>query len=157
MDADEFKIGSGSLTLNGEDIGGTTEEGVVVNYEPEVYLHKSGKYGSTPIKASLIGMQLTLEVAIGETTKENMEHVFAGVTSVGSKRQFGGVAGREIVGVPLVLTPFDGSPSWHFRNVVPTGSIEVAYQPDNPRVFKVTLTALVDADATEAENVAYVS
>lgn len=155
--ADEFKIGGGYLTLNGSDIGGTTEEGIVVIYEPDVYLHKSSKFGSTPIKASLIGQKLTLEATLGETTKENMAAVFDGVTSVGAKRQFGGVAGREIAGATLVLTPFDGSPSWHFANVVVTDSIEVTYQADNPRVYKVTFTAMVDGSAALAENIAYVS
>src|SRR5690606_8402880 len=151
MNASEYKIGAGSLTVNGQDIGGTTEEGIVVTYEPEVFLHKSGKYGSTPIKASLIGINLTIQVNIGESTKENLERALAGSVLSGNKVKLGGAAGTEITGHSLVLTPFDGSQSWTFRNVVPTSPIEIAYQPSNPRVYQATFTAMIDPDAPEGE------
>lgn len=153
-DATEYKIGAGYLTLDGQDLGGTTEDGVMVNYDPDIFLHKSGKFGSTPIKASLIGVKLTIEATLGETTEGLIEKVFAGV---GTGGKLGGVAGTEIVGGKLILNPFDGSEAWVFTNAVPTSAVEVAYQPDKPRVYKVTFTALVDSAAAEGEELGYLS
>lgn len=157
MNTGNFHIGAGALSLGGADVGATTQEGAVVTYEPDVHLHMSGKYGSTPVKASLIGAKLTIQMTLAESTQANMEDVFAGASLADGKIKFGGIAGRAITGKTLVLTPFDGSESWTFRNAVPTSSVEVAYQADNERVYQVTFTALVDEDAPEADNMAYVS
>lgn len=152
--AAEYKIGAGYLTLDGDDLGGTTEEGVVVHYDPDIFLHTSGKYGSTPIKASLKGVKLTIEATLGETTEGNLEKVFAGV---GAGGKFGGVAGTEITGGELIVNPFDGSEAWIFTNVVPTGTVEVAYLPNKERVYKVTFTALIDPNAVEGQELGYLS
>lgn len=153
---ENFHIGAGSLTIGGTDVGETTEDGVVVTYEPNIHLHHSGKFGTTPVKASLIGMNLTVQVTLGETTLANMQKVFAGVITETGQVKFGGVAGREITGAELVLTPFDGTDPWTFLNAVPTSSVEVAYQVENERVYQVTFTALVDEEADDDENLATV-
>lgn len=153
----DFRIGAGELFINGTSVGHTTPEGVVVNYEPNVHLHKSGKYGDTPVKASLIGQTLTIQITIAETTAENMENAFAGVVNANDKIKFGGIAGREIVGKVLTLVPFDGTESWTFRNAIPTSNVEVAYQVDNERVYQVTYTAMVGSGVPEDENIAFVS
>lgn len=157
MNTADFRIGAGSLAINGSDVGGTTPEGLLVKYEPNIHLHMSGKYGMTPVKATLIGKLLTLEVTMAETTAANMANVFAGLTTKNGKVRFGGVAGLEVVGYKLTLTPFDGTPAWVFKNAIPTSPVEVAYQVENERVYKVTFTAMVDTTETEAENLAYVS
>lgn len=151
---DNFKIGAGSLSIDGADIGYTTEEGVVVTYEPDVHLHLSGKYGTTPVKASLVGMNLTLEVWMAENTLANLEKAMAGAFLDGSVVKFGGVAGTEITGAELVLTPFDGSPTWTFKNAVAISPVEVAYKVNDERIMQVTFRAMVDTTATENENVA---
>lgn len=153
----DFRIGAGALSINGQDVGYTTEEGVVVTYEPDVHLHMSGKFGNTPVKASLIGQNLTLEVWMAENTLTNIANAFAGVVNEGGKIKFGGIAGREISGKELVLTPFDGTPSWVFRNAVPISSVETNYKVADERVIQVTFRAMVDTDAPEAENLGYVS
>jgi len=157
MNVSEYRIGSGSLSLDGSDVGGTTPEGIVVKDAPDVHLHLSGKFGSTPVKATLLGRKLTLEITMAETTAANMLKVFPGSVSADGKTKFGGVAGVALVGHTMVLTPFDGTTPWHFRNVVQTSPIDVAYQTTNERVFKATFTALIDMDVPEAENLAYVS
>lgn len=156
-DASNFHIGAGSLSIDGQDVGLTTEEGVVVVYEPDVHLHMSGKYGTTPVKASLVGQKLTLEVWIGEHTLANIEDAYAGVTAVGGKIQFGGLAGREVEGKELVLNPFDGTEAWYFRNAVPTSSVDANYKVNDERIIHVTFQALVDLTASDAENLGYVS
>jgi hypothetical protein len=157
MNTENFNIGGGDLKVNGESIGATTQEGVVVTYEPDVHLHLSGKYGSTPVKASLIGQKLTIKVVMAESTADNMETALAGSVSANDKVKFGGIAGREITGVELSLIPFDGTESWVFRNAVPTSPVEIAYQPNNERIYSVTFTALVDESFPEAESLAYFS
>lgn len=150
-----FRIGAGSLSIDGQDVGLTTEEGLVVNYEPDVHLHLSGKYGTTPVKASLVGQKLTLEVWIGEHTMDNIADTYAGVVQDG-QISFGGLAGREVEGKELILTPFDGTQVWYFRNAVPTSAIEAAYKVNGERVIHVTFTALVDISASDEDNLGYV-
>lgn len=156
MGPQNFRIGAGSLSIDGEDVGLTTAEGIVVNYEPDVHLHMSGKYGNTPVKASLIGQTLTLEIEMGEHTFDNIEDAYAGVVQEDGKIKFGGLAGRELEGKTLILTPFDGTPSWYFRNAVPVEAVEAAYKVEDERVIHVTFQALVDPDASDADNLGYI-
>lgn len=157
MSVQDFRIGAGALSIDSQDVGLTTEEGMVVVYEPDVHLHMSGKYGNTPVKASLIGQNLTLEVWIAEHTLENIQNAMAGVEAAGARLKFGGVAGREVVGKQLVLTPFDGTPSWTFRNAVPISSVDTNYKVNDERIIHVTFRAMVDMDAPEDENLAFLS
>lgn len=157
MNTANFKIGAGELYINGTSIGCTNQDGVTVTYEPDVHLHLCGKFGSTPVKASIIGKKITIKVAMAEVTSVNMVNALAGTISADGKVKFGGAAGSEIVGKELKLVPFDGSESWIFRNAIPSSSVEVAYQAANERVFNVTFTALVDESFPVDENLAYVS
>jgi hypothetical protein len=157
MSAENFRIGAGSLSIAGEDVGLTTEEGMVVSYEPDVHLHLSGKYGNTPVKASLIGKKLTLEVWIAEHTLQNILDAFAGAGGSSTRVKFGGVAGSELVGKELVLTPFDNTPSWTFRKAIPVSNVDTNYKVNDERIIHVTFQALVDLDAVEDENLAFVS
>ena len=157
MNTQNFKIGAGDLFIAGDNVGATTQDGVIVTYEPDVHLHLSGKYGSTPVKASLIGKKITIKVTMAEVTATNMSNALAGATVDGGKVKFGGAAGVEIVGKELKLVPFDGSESWVFRKAIPSSSVELAYQAANERVYNVTFTALVDESFPVDENLAYVS
>lgn len=161
MNTQNFHIGAGAISINGNDVGATTPSGVVITYEPDIHLHQSGKYGNTPVKASLIGRTLTMEMELAESTLLNMSRVFAGVTTEGTptptKVKFGGIAGVEVEGKTVVLTPFDGTPSWTFRNAIPSSSVAMNYTVEDERVFKVTMTAMVDSTVPEDENLAFVS
>jgi hypothetical protein len=152
-----FKIGAGSLSIEGTDVGLTTEEGVVVTYEPDVHLHTSGKYGTTPVKASLVGQKLTIEIWIAEHTMENILNCYAGVTGSAGKVEFGGLAGREVEGKELVLTPFDLSKSWYFRNAVPVEAVDANFKVNDERIIHATFQALVDTDAADDDNLGYIS
>lgn len=152
-----FHIGAGSLEIEGNDVGLTSEEGMVVNYEPDVHLHLSGKFGNTPVKASLIGQTLTLEVWVAEHTLENILNLYAGVTGSAGKIEFGGLAGREIAGKELTLVPFDDTSTWYFRNAVPMSAVEAAYKVNDERIIHVTFQALVDVDAADEDNLGYIS
>lgn len=155
MGPQNFRIGAGSLTIDGTDVGLTTEEGLTVHYEPDIHLHRSGKYGNTPVKASLIGQTLTLEVTMGEHTFANILAAYAGAVSSNGKVFFGGLAGREVDGKLLKLTPFDSTAAWYFRNAVPTSSVDAAYKVSDERVIHVTFTALVDTTASDDNNLGY--
>ncbi len=162
MNTQNFHIGAGAISIDGSDVGATTPNGVVVNYEPNIHLHESGKYGKTPVKASLIGRLLTVEMELAESTLLNMSRVFAGAETEGTspnitKVKFGGIAGVEIDGKTVVLTPFDGTPSWTFRNAIPSSPVAMNYTVEDERVFKVTMTAMIDSGVPEDENLAFVS
>jgi hypothetical protein len=98
MAVSDFRIGAGELSINGDEIGHTTPDGIVVSYEPNIHLHESGKYGHTPVKATLIGVTLTLQASMAEHTHDNMLLAYAGAEESGDKLQLGGVAGRELEG-----------------------------------------------------------
>ena len=157
MSITDFRIGAGSLSVDGQDVGLTTEEGIVVNYEPNIHQFTSGKYGKTPVKAALLGVNLNLVVQMAEHTFNNLENAMAGIGRSGARLKVGGIAGREIDGHALVITPFDGTPSWTFRNAVAISSVATAYQVNNERIIAVTFQAMVDLEALEDENVAFVS
>lgn len=154
---EEFRIGAGSLTVDSIDVGHTTPEGVVVNIEPNVHIHQSGKYGTTGVKASIIGYEVTVQITMAETTLDNLNRAIAGAQLEGNKVEIGGVAGREVTGAEIVLTPFDGTEAWTFKNAVPTGPVEVLYQVENERVYQATFTALVDEESADDENILFVS
>lgn len=155
---ENFHIGAGSLTVGGEDVGHTTPEGIVVTVEPNVHIHQSGRWGTTGVKASIIGYEVTLTITMAETTLNNLQTAIAGATTGGNNVEIGGEAGTEITGAEIVLTPYDGTESWTFKNAVPTGSIEVAYQVENERVYQATFTALVDEDESDvSQNIAFIS
>ena len=152
--AQNFRIGSGSLAIAGEDVGLLAEDGCVIKYAPDVHLHMSAKYPA-PVKASLVGVKLTIEMWMGEHTADNMESSFAGVTNNAGQIEFGGLAGREVEGKTMVLTPFDGTPAWYFRNVIPTESVDTNYKKNDERIIHVTFTGMIDMDAEEASNLGY--
>lgn len=156
MNTQNFHIGAGAVSIDGTDIGETTPNGVVITYEPEIHFHKSGKYGNTPVKASLIGRTLTMEMELAETTLANMGKVFAGAEVVGTETvMFGGIP-TEIEGVELELTPYDGTPPWRFHNAVPSSSVAMNYTVEDERVFKVTFTAMISSENSEDNNLAAV-
>jgi hypothetical protein len=157
MEFENFRIGAGELEVNSQDVGHTTEEGIVVSVEPSIHLHRSGKWGMTPVKSSILGYEVTVQITMAETTLENLQRAIAGSTTGGNNVQIGGLAGREVEGNEIVLTPFDGTESWTFRNAVPTSPIEVLYQVENERVYQATFTALVDEDSPDDSNVVFVS
>lgn len=152
-----FRIGAGALSIEGQDVGLTTEEGAVVTYEPDVHLHLSGKYGTTPVKASLLGQKLTIEIYMGEHTLDNILEAYAGVTGNTGKVEFGGLSGREISGKELILSPFDGTPSWYFRNAIPMETVDANYKVNDERIIHVTFQALVDTAAADVDNLGYIS
>lgn len=153
---DNFRIGAGTLKIDGTDVGYTTEEGMVISYEPDIHFHLTGKFGTTPAKASLVGQKLTLEVWMAEHTFKNIENAYAGVVNSGDKIKFGGLAGREITGHELALEPFDDTSAWYFRNAVPTGAVEAAYKVNDERIIHVTFQALVDDTVSDDENLGYI-
>lgn len=157
MNTENFKISPADLKVNGASIGGTTEAGIVVTYEPDVHLHMSSQYGNTPVKASLIGISLTLVVAMAESTAQNMVKALAGSTNSGGKVKFGGMAGTALTPVALQVVPFNGDASWTFRQAVPTSSVDVAYTGTDERVYTVTFTALVDTSVPAGEELGFVS
>jgi hypothetical protein len=156
MSVTDFRIGAGSVMIDDDDVGMTTEEGVVISYEPDIHLHLSGQFGTTPVKASLVGQKLTIEMWLAEHTMDNIELTYAGIVNSQDKLQFGGVAGRAILGHTLVITPFDGTPAWSFANAVPISAVDANFKVNDERIMHVTFQALVAEAAAEDENIGYI-
>ena len=86
----------------------------------------------TPVKASIIGYEVTVQITMAETTLANLKAIAGSTTGVTMQTV---IAGREVNGSELP-TPLDGTHSWTFRNAVPTSPVEVLYQVENERVYQ---------------------
>jgi hypothetical protein len=158
MAFENFQIGAADVRYKGVHLGHTNEDGVVVNYEPDVHMHMSGRFGTTPVKASIVGKKLEVTVNMAEMTLAKFETAFAGSDIDSNILNFGGKAGEELVGGELVVLPIFGNiRKWTFKNAVVTGAVEQEYSPSNEQILEVTFTAMVDEDALDAENIAEVS
>lgn len=154
----DFQIGGATVRYNGVHLGHTNEDGVVISYEPDVHMHMSGRYGTSPVKASLVGKTLTVTVNLAEMTLARFEKAFTGTAIASSILNFGGTAGEALTGYDLIVLPNHGNiKKWTFKNAVVTGAIEQEYSPSNEQILAVTFTALVDEDEPEVENLAEVS
>lgn len=149
-----FHISGGSIHINGENIGSLNQDGATVNYAPDVHLHLSAKYGSSPVAATVIGIEATMELNIGETTLDNVLKTFGGIIDDSGTPRMGGVVGTQMTGVELTLTPFDGTFSWILHNAVPISNVEVAYSPASERAFVVTFRGMIDVST---DSIGYLS
>jgi hypothetical protein len=158
MGFENFQIGAATVRYLGVDLGHTNEDGVTVSYEPDVHMHMSGKFGTTPVKASLVGKKLEIEVSFAEITLANFEKTFSGSALNGGILEFGGTAGEELTGGELVVLPNHGNiKKWTFKNAVITSAVQQEYSPSNEQILKVTYTAMVDEDSADDDNLAEVS
>lgn len=148
MDTDvtpgNFHISGAKIYIDNENIGSLNQDGAVVNYSPDVHLHMSAKYGSSPVAGTVVGVEATFELHIAETTKENLLRVLAGATEDGNKVAMGGVVGQQLTGVEVLLVPFDDTESWILHNAIPVSNVEVGYSPSGEREYVVTYRGLID-------------
>jgi hypothetical protein len=156
MNIEKLKIGGGELFIDDVSVGETTQEGIIITYEPDVHEFKTGQYGSTSSKASIIGAKLSIKIVMAENTAENLKEVLAGTSQSDDKNKIGSIAGEKISEKEIKLVPFDGSDSWTFQKAVPISPVEILYQPNNERVYSVTFLCLVDEQVDEDENLAHI-
>lgn len=158
MAFENFQIGGATVRYAGVLLGHTNENGIIVSYEPDIHMHMSGKFGTTPVKASLVGRKVTIEVNLAEITLANFEKTMSGSEIVASILNVGGTAGEALTGAELVVLPNHGNiKKWTFKNAVITSAVQQEYSPSNEQILKVTYTAMVDEDSADAENIAEVS
>lgn len=153
MDTDvtpgNFHISGAKIYVDNVNIGSLNEDGAIITYAPDIFKHNSAKFGSTPIAMSLIGIEATVELHIGETTQDNLLLSLAGASEDAGKVVFGGAVGSQLTGVELLIVPFDDTESWVFHNAVPTSSVEVGYTPKDKREFVVTFQGMIDVTTEE--------
>lgn len=152
-----FHISGARVKVNGSNIGSLNQDGATVSWEPDIHFHQSAKFGSTPVAASIIGIEATIELNIGETTMNNLELAMAGSKKEGGVLNLGGVAGRKLTGVTLRLEPFDNTEVWVLSNAVQSGGVEVSYSPSDERVYTISFRGLIDTNEEEGEELGYVS
>lgn len=158
MAFENFQIGAAIARYAGVALGHTNEDGVTISYEPDVHMHMSGKFGTTPVKASLVGKKVEVTINLAEMTLANLNKSMAGAVLTSSLINIGGVAGEAMTGYELVVLPHHGNiKRWKFRNAVVTSAIEQEYSPSNEQILVVTFTALVDEDVSDANNLVEVS
>lgn len=148
MDTDvtpgNFHISGAKIYIDGENIGSLNQDGAIVNYNPDVHLHMSAKFGSSPVAGTVIGVEATMELHIGETTRENLLRVLAGATEDGNKVAMGGVVGQQLTAVEVLLVPFDDTESYILHNAIPVSNVEISFSPNKEREYVVTFRGLID-------------
>lgn len=158
INAQNFEVGNANLYVNDTFVGGTTGDGVVITYTPDVHEHQAGQHGTTPIAVTLIGERVEIEVTMGESTLENLNRAMAGSSLAGDRLSLGSTPGAKLTGVKLTIEPV-GTPNndyaWVFTNCVTISPVEVAYQTESERVVNVTFLALVDTTAEAGEVLGY--
>ncbi len=154
-DIRNLRIGVCSVIFNSANLG-NTKEGVNFNYEPSFADVTADKYGSSPIDKVLTGETLEIEVSLAEP---NVANLFAAIGASdrdsgasGDRLNIGRSAGFSLLAnkaAILVLHPVADAVGVTNEDIViysavPTSPVEMAYEVDNQRIFKVTFAALID-------------
>jgi hypothetical protein len=151
---DNVRLGACSIVFNSVDLG-HTKGGVTFKIERELSEVTVDKYGSTPVDMVLTGQKATIEVNLAESQVANLNVAVPEgdyVTgTAGSRLNLGTEAGYSLRddAAQLTLHPAENAAGdltgdIVFYKAVSTDSVELPFEIDNQRVFKVTFTALVD-------------
>lgn len=154
-DIRNLRIGVCSIIFNTVSLG-NTKEGVNFNYEPSLVDITADKYGSSPIDKVLTGEKLEIEVSLAEP---NIKNLFAAIGASdkssgtgGDRLNIGRSAGFSLLAnkaailvLHLVADPAGvTNEDIVIYSAVPVSSIEMNYEVDNQRIFKVTFAALIN-------------
>lgn len=154
-DIRNLRIGVCSVIFNSRHLG-NTKEGVNFNYEPSFADVTADKYGSSPIDKVLTGETLEIEISLAEPNANNL---FAAIGAsdldsgaAGDRLNIGRSAGFSLLknkAAILVLHLVADAAALTNEDIViysavPTASLEMNYEVDNQRIFKVTFSALID-------------
>src|SRR3989304_10451775 len=154
-DIRNLRIGVSNIVFNSVNLG-NTKEGVNFVYEPDFADVTADKYGSSPIDMVLTGESLEIEVSLAEPSVRNLNRAIGAsdlsTGSQGDRVNLGRSAGyslRTNKAAILVLHPVAHAAAVTNEDVViykavPISAVEMNFEVDNQRIFKVTFKALID-------------
>lgn len=150
-----FKLGHAAVTVGGTDIG-HTKGGVEVTINKSFVEGMVDKYGETPVKVWDTGTRIEIKAFFAESDLTKIALSTAGVTTVTGttvdELNFGKIAGNEITGVEIVITPIHATAPadvWTFYKCVPISSPTFAYKIDEETVYEVSWVAIIDETKTD--------
>lgn len=151
------RIGEATLTWNGVDLGHTMGGGKV-NYKPKNEDLMVDKYAG-PIDAALVSEELTVEFSLAEPVVDTLRYAYFGsayATGAGKKQlQLGTTTGvlASSKAAGLLIHPrskgTDESEDIYLFKAAAIDEVELNYEIDKQRVFKVTFRAFVDPNSTQ--------
>lgn len=147
-------VGACSITVNGVTIGHTMGGSKLMVDRKFVELEVD-EYGKTPVELALTGQDLKLETTLAEPTVNNLAAVLPEQTkvngSLGQKIGIGVDAGATLrqYAVPVQLHPLSRPSTDLTADVliylaVNDQPVDLNYEVDKQRIFKVTFRGLVD-------------
>jgi hypothetical protein len=144
-------LGPCSITFNGVDLG-KTMGGVTFRDSMNQVEVKEDQAGSTPVDHILTGRTIQVEVPMSRSTLAQLAVVIPGASSFGSYLVVSNHAGiaRAASAAMLIISPLvDGAASADKLTIFkasPITDIELAFDNENQRVYKVTFNVYPDAD-----------
>lgn len=146
-------IGAATLVWGTNSLGHTLG-GCKFTFDRNFQALNVDKYGTTPIEFALTGQNLTIEVTMAEPLIDFLAFAIPEAPSLGVTHDKLGLGNEAGLGLrqyakPLVMHPVKNPVNVFDDDIViylavPTDKVEMDYQVDKQRVFKVTYTALVD-------------
>jgi hypothetical protein len=144
-------LGPCQITFDGVDLG-KTKGGVIFRDSMNQVEVNEDQAGSTPVDHILTGRKISVEVPMSRSTLAQLVTVIPGASSMGSYaviKNHAGIA-RASDAAQLILAPLvDGVASADRITIFkasPVTDIELTFDNENQRVYKVTFNVYPDAD-----------
>lgn len=153
-DIQNYQLGPCEVSFDGVALG-YSKGGVEVTYEPEYHMATVDQYGNSPIDAFLIGEVWKAKVPLAESTVDNLKVALPNGTEAvtGERVTIGKKPGVRMstLAKELVLTPTDGDKTDEivFHTAIVLSPLTIISKPDEPKVYEVEFTALVDTSKAD--------
>lgn len=150
-DLADIQAGPCSLTFASSGDLGHTEEGVELNYEPEIRRRVVDEYGTSAVELVLVGENLEVTCRVAEWVIAAWKLAIpAGIDGtsylgIGRKPGYKLSAKAEQLTIHPLENVGDTTEDVILYKAVASSPVPVGWNNDGDRVFEVTFTALVDA------------
>lgn len=146
-------LGPCQITFNGVDLG-KTKGGVVFRDSMEQVPVNEDQAGTTPVDHILTGRKISVEVPMSRSTLAQLTKVIPGASSMGSYAVVKNKPGtaRAADAQQLILAPLVNGIASAERLTIfkasPVTDIELTFDNENQRVYKVTFNVYPQADGS---------
>ena len=144
-------LGPCQITFNSVDLG-KTKGGVIFRDSMDQVAVSEDQAGTTPVDHILTGRKISVEVLMSRSTLAQLTKVIPGASSMGSYAVIKNQAGiaRASTAQQLILAPLVNGVASTERLTIfkasPVTEIELQFDNENQRVYKVTFNVYPDAD-----------
>jgi len=144
-------LGPCQITFNNVDLG-KTKGGVIFRDSMDQVEVLEDQAGTTPVDHILTGRKISVEVLMSRSTLAQLTKVIPGASSMGSYAVIKNQAGiaRASTAQQLILAPLVNGVASTERLTIfkasPVTEIELQFDNENQRVYKVTFNVYPDAD-----------